>query len=109
MAALLSPWGFELSAIAVPVVLWHGELDTAAPSSHRRWLAARVPDVEAPFAISEDHASIEAACRQEPAAGSESEYDATWATDNPPGKLQAPVLNVPETFEHRVYSQVSEL
>jgi pimeloyl-ACP methyl ester carboxylesterase len=47
--AFLSPWGFELSAIRVPVQLWHGRSDTSVPPAHGRWLAERIPGVDAHF------------------------------------------------------------
>ena len=33
------PWGFNLSDIRVPVLLWHGENDVFSPAAHARWLA----------------------------------------------------------------------
>jgi pimeloyl-ACP methyl ester carboxylesterase len=41
--AFCSPWGFDLSAIDVPVLLWHGEDDVFSPVAHTQWLARRVP------------------------------------------------------------------
>ena len=58
-ADLLSPWGFEVSAITVPVQLWHGESDAAAPVDHGRWLAEHIPNVETHFVPGADHADIE--------------------------------------------------
>lgn len=58
--ALLSPWGFTPVSIAVPVQLWHGERDRAAPPDHGRWLAERIPTVEANFLPDADHTDIEA-------------------------------------------------
>ncbi len=40
--ALCSPWGFDVSDISVPVLLWHGENDVFSPASHTRWLAKRI-------------------------------------------------------------------
>lgn len=37
------PWGFDPAEVTVPVLLWHGELDTVVPVTHARWLAARLP------------------------------------------------------------------
>lgn len=37
------PWGFDPADIAVPVSLWHGELDTVVPVAHSAWLAERIP------------------------------------------------------------------
>jgi pimeloyl-ACP methyl ester carboxylesterase len=44
--ALCSPWGFNLSDIRVPVLLWHGENDVFSPPSHTRWLAGQIPSAE---------------------------------------------------------------
>jgi pimeloyl-ACP methyl ester carboxylesterase len=44
--ALITPWGFELSDIQVPVLLWHGENDVFSPAAHARWLAERIPGAE---------------------------------------------------------------
>lgn len=41
--ALASPWHFDVSSIAVPVLLWHGEKDVFSPVSHSRWLAEHIP------------------------------------------------------------------
>jgi len=41
--AFCAPWGFDLSAIEVPVVLWHGEDDVFSPVAHTQWLARHIP------------------------------------------------------------------
>lgn len=41
--ALRRPWGFDLSAIATPTLLWHGAKDTFSPVTHAYWLAAQIP------------------------------------------------------------------
>lgn len=46
--ALLSPWGFDIARIEVPVQLWHGGNDTSVAPAHGRWLAERIPGVDAP-------------------------------------------------------------
>ncbi len=38
-AALLSPWGFDVTSIRVPVKVWHGRHDRFAPFQHGQWLA----------------------------------------------------------------------
>jgi pimeloyl-ACP methyl ester carboxylesterase len=42
--ALSTPWGFELSAIEAPVLLWHGKDDVFHPVSHTQWLSRRIQD-----------------------------------------------------------------
>jgi len=41
--AFCSPWGFDLSDIRVPVLLWHGENDVFSPVAHAQWLAEQIP------------------------------------------------------------------
>ena len=41
--AFCAPWGFDLSAIDAPVLLWHGEDDVFSPVAHTQWLAGRIP------------------------------------------------------------------
>jgi len=64
-AALLSPWGFDVARIEVPVQLWHGEKDVSAPPSHGHWLAERILGLDAHFPDQDDHASIETDHQQE--------------------------------------------
>ena len=40
--ALRSPWGFRLSAIDQPVLLWHGAKDGFSPVTHAYWLAEQI-------------------------------------------------------------------
>lgn len=44
--ALSSPWGFDLSEITVPVLLWHGGEDMFSPVTHTQWLAKRISSSE---------------------------------------------------------------
>jgi pimeloyl-ACP methyl ester carboxylesterase len=37
------PWGFDHAAIAAPVRLWLGDLDSVVPVSHSIWLSERIP------------------------------------------------------------------
>jgi pimeloyl-ACP methyl ester carboxylesterase len=36
-------WGFDLSSLQVPAMVWYGTDDTLVPPSHGRWLARNVP------------------------------------------------------------------
>jgi pimeloyl-ACP methyl ester carboxylesterase len=42
----VKPWGFDVSEIKVPVVIWHGDDDRNAPLSHAQALAAAIPHAE---------------------------------------------------------------
>ncbi|HEY6314594.1 MAG TPA: alpha/beta fold hydrolase [Streptosporangiaceae bacterium] len=53
-----SPWGFELSAISVPVLLMHGRQDKFVPFGHGQWLAARIPGVEARLFDHDGHLTL---------------------------------------------------
>jgi pimeloyl-ACP methyl ester carboxylesterase len=54
--AQLTPWGFDVAQISVPVLLLHGGQDRAVPFSHGQWLASRIPGVETWFFDDEGHA-----------------------------------------------------
>ncbi len=54
------PWGFELSAICVPVLLMHGRHDQFVPFGHGQWLAAHIPGVEARLFDQDGHLTLEA-------------------------------------------------
>lgn len=56
--AFTRPWGFELGEIEVPVLLWQGVQDLMVPASHGRWLAERIPGVEAHISEEDGHVTI---------------------------------------------------
>lgn len=56
--AFTLPWGFELDAIDRPVLLVHGDDDRFVPVSHGRWLAARIPNVEARIDAGDGHLTL---------------------------------------------------
>jgi pimeloyl-ACP methyl ester carboxylesterase len=45
--AFVAPWGFAVSDVRVPVLLWSGRQDVMVPVTHAEWIARRLPDVEA--------------------------------------------------------------
>jgi pimeloyl-ACP methyl ester carboxylesterase len=55
--AIARPWGFELSAIDVPVTLWYGndDLSSSTPPSSGDALAAAIPKCDAHFFDGESH------------------------------------------------------
>jgi pimeloyl-ACP methyl ester carboxylesterase len=58
--AFTEPWGFELDQIRPPVLLWQGVQDLMVPVAHGRWLAERIPGVEAHISEDDGHLSIAA-------------------------------------------------
>ena len=56
--AFVRPWGFDLAEIRVPVLLLHGVHDVFVPIEHGRWLARRIPDVDARILDDEGHLSL---------------------------------------------------
>ncbi|BDZ57651.1 alpha/beta fold hydrolase [Barrientosiimonas endolithica] len=41
---IASPWGFELSEVRAPVLLWHGTEDVNVPIAVGRRVAQQLPD-----------------------------------------------------------------
>jgi pimeloyl-ACP methyl ester carboxylesterase len=56
--ALVAPWGFDVDQIGVPVLLWQGRQDAMVPFGHGRWLAERIPGVEAELTEDDGHLSL---------------------------------------------------
>jgi pimeloyl-ACP methyl ester carboxylesterase len=56
--AFIRPWGFELVDIDRPVLLLHGEDDRFVPVAHGRWLAERIPNVEARIDAADGHLTL---------------------------------------------------
>ena len=58
LALLARPWGFDVSAVRVPVAVWHGEQDRVVPVRHARALVARLPRAEPRLLAGEGHFSL---------------------------------------------------
>ncbi len=56
--AAVSPWGFDLADIDVPVAIWQGRQDAMVPFAHGEWLAAHVPGAHAHLFDDEGHLSL---------------------------------------------------
>jgi pimeloyl-ACP methyl ester carboxylesterase len=56
--AAARPWGFELSAISVPVLLLHGAHDRFVPQAHGAWLARHIPGVDARLLDHDGHLTL---------------------------------------------------
>jgi pimeloyl-ACP methyl ester carboxylesterase len=56
--AFVSPWGFDVADIAVPVLLWQGGEDRFVPPSHGAWLAERIPGVDARVLAGDGHLAL---------------------------------------------------
>jgi acyl dehydratase/pimeloyl-ACP methyl ester carboxylesterase len=54
----MAPWGFDLTAVAVPTLIMHGTADQMVPSSHSEWLAAHCPAAELRLQQGEGHISV---------------------------------------------------
>ena len=56
--ALISPWGFEVEELTVPVDISYGREDVLVPSSHGEWLARHIPHASVTIAEDAGHLSL---------------------------------------------------
>jgi pimeloyl-ACP methyl ester carboxylesterase len=56
--AQVSPWGFDIADISVPVMVMHGRQDKFVPVGHGEWLAAHVPGVDARILDNDGHLTL---------------------------------------------------
>jgi pimeloyl-ACP methyl ester carboxylesterase len=56
--AFVEPWGFDLGAIAAPVLVWQGSDDLMVPTAHGEWLREHVPGAEGGVLDGEGHLTL---------------------------------------------------
>jgi pimeloyl-ACP methyl ester carboxylesterase len=56
--AFVRPWGFEVSDIRIPVLLWQGRHDAMVPFGHGVWLAGQLSAVDARLTEDDGHLSL---------------------------------------------------
>jgi pimeloyl-ACP methyl ester carboxylesterase len=56
--AFASPWGFEVTDVAAPTLLVHGELDRMIPRRHASWLLSRIPAATLWARLDDGHVSV---------------------------------------------------
>jgi len=56
--AFVEHFGFDLGAITVPVLVWHGRHDRFVPVTHGEWLAGAIPGAEARISDSDGHLTL---------------------------------------------------
>jgi pimeloyl-ACP methyl ester carboxylesterase len=57
-AAQLTPWGFNVEDIGVPVQIWHGARDQFVPFQHGQWLADHIPDADPHLSETDGHVTL---------------------------------------------------
>jgi pimeloyl-ACP methyl ester carboxylesterase len=58
--AFRRPWEFDLSAIKVPILFWHGAEDVFSPVEHTRWLASQIRDADVKVTVQPGAAHFDA-------------------------------------------------
>jgi pimeloyl-ACP methyl ester carboxylesterase len=56
--AFVTPWGFSLETIAVPVLVRHGEQDQFVAADHSRWLGEHIPGAEVRITANDGHLTL---------------------------------------------------
>jgi pimeloyl-ACP methyl ester carboxylesterase len=56
--AFVKPWGFDLSEVSIPIIIWHGSADLMVPFAHGQWLSERFAHASFHPEPEEGHLSI---------------------------------------------------
>jgi len=56
--ALVKPWGFGLTEVSVPTMIWQGSADLMVPFAHGQWLASQLPDASVHLEEGDGHLSV---------------------------------------------------
>jgi pimeloyl-ACP methyl ester carboxylesterase len=56
--AFVCPWGFDVSAITVPMLIVHGREDQFVPQNHGVWLAGQIPGAQAWLTDTDGHLTL---------------------------------------------------
>ena len=60
--AFTQPWGFDLTAIDMPLSIYQGTEDLMVPPAHGRWLASAIPAAHSVIADGHGHLSMASEC-----------------------------------------------
>ena len=63
--AFVQPFGFDLSQVSKPVLVWQGDDDFMVPKSHSQWLADHIPTAKLNFVPGHGHISLGESYRPE--------------------------------------------
>ena len=63
--AFVQPFGFDLTKVDKPVLVWQGDDDFMVPRAHSEWLAAKIPTAKLNFVPGHGHISLGESYRNE--------------------------------------------
>ena len=56
--AFVKPWGFDLSEVSIPTMIWQGRADLMVPFAHGQWLCSQLPHASVNLERGEGHLSV---------------------------------------------------